>query len=133
MLLLLFVIVVGMNAQIIGEWKNQLGSTMELVANDGLLSGWYTTAVVSPPSSLKGTYQESNDGILLAFNVQWLFKDNTSTLIRSVTSWTGKIYYSSPGRLQTTWLLLRDVKQEDQWESIVMNQDLFIKEEGMSL
>ena len=136
LLLFLFALVIGMESQINGEWKNQLGSTMELNGSNGLLTGIYTTAVVShhgkneipPPSLIKGTYQETNDGILLAFNVQWLFKDNNSELIRSVTSWTGKLFFEQPRRLQTTWLLLRDVKKEAQWESVLLNQDLFIKE-----
>jgi hypothetical protein len=62
-------------AYLTGHWNNTLGSQVDVVANNGRLSGTYYTAVSSGEkiggTELTGTYRDTTDGVLIALTVQW--------------------------------------------------------------
>lgn len=116
-----------------GTWKNQLNSTVELVAQeDGSLTGQYHTAVSSsgealPPSPLHGSWQRTPDGILFALTVQWHFVKEGEDKHSSV-AWSGRGMNENPHTLKTTWVLTSG--EEPEWRSVVTNQDVFTRQEA---
>ena len=117
-----------------GNWKNTLGSNVTFKAVDGMITGHYQTAVVSgeksdlpPVTPLFGTYQATADGLLVTFNVQWVFSDKLGNTKQSATTWIGKLYFSTPTVFDTTWLLLSDKEAPQAWSSVTTNKDTFLK------
>jgi len=118
-----------------GNWTNTLGSKVTLVAQSGLLQGEYQTAVVSnveqnelpDTTPLSGTYQVTDDGLLITFNVQWRFKDREGKLKQSTTTWAGKLYHKKPDSFSATWLLVSDASLADGWGNTRVNVDTFTK------
>jgi hypothetical protein len=116
-----------------GDWVNELGSNVTLKLADGFVTGTYRTSVVSnpnrnelPPSTpLFGTYQETSDGILLTFNVQWKYNNKENVIQHSATTWIGKYYSSEPNKFCTTWILLSDNEKFREWSNFHINKDVF--------
>ncbi|NXL54104.1 AVID protein, partial [Podilymbus podiceps] len=96
-----------------GQWKNDLGSWMEVFAVDrqGNFSGEYHTAVSSAqkpiqPSPLIGSQHLDEDGqCTFGFTVNWeKFSDSTAVFV-------GQCFAEDGGKevLQTSWLLREKV------------------------
>lgn len=102
-----------------GKWTNELNSTLTLKLIDNLITGTYQTAVVSnperntlpPTSKVHGSFQQTDDGVLLTFNVQWRY-----------TSEDGQLKQS-----QTTWILASNAPKDRKWSANTLNKDVFTK------
>jgi len=125
---------IGGGEMLTGNWTNQLGSRIKIEASDGFINGNYYAAVMTPesvrvlppPTPLYGTFQASDDGILLTFNVQWRFDESeTEEYTYSVCSWCGKFFYKKPYEFHTTWLLVGNARLPDVWKNVLTNQDVF--------
>jgi len=106
----------------------------EIGERDFRLRGEYQTAVVSetdennvpPPSQIYGTFRDTHDGVLVAFNVQRRFTSRLR-VDDSVASWSGKLFRSSPAQFGTTWILVKNNEHEDVWSNVVTNRDVFTR------
>lgn len=109
-----------------GTWYNELGSTMTLQYGPvpGQMTGTYQSGVgTSGKFSLVGSYDPNNN--TLGFVVTW----NNGTIERnSTTSWCGQ-YFDDVGDeiLLTTWLLCESTAEADIWESTLVGQDQFTR------
>lgn len=118
-----------------GEWTNELGSNVTFRLTNGHITGTYQTAVVSDqkknqipdPTPLYGTYQLTEDGILLTFAVQWKFQNKEGQTVQSETTWIGKFYREDRFVFDTTWLLVGNAKKADSWGNVQVNRDSFTK------
>ncbi|NXU85130.1 AVID protein, partial [Xiphorhynchus elegans] len=107
---------------LIGQWVNDLGSTMKILAvnNNGDFSGTYLTAVTATTnkiqeSPLQGSLQRRNQKgqPTFGFTVNWTFSD-------SVTVFTGQCFVDKNGKevLKTMWLLRSRVDNiENDWKA----------------
>lgn len=106
---------------------NELGSKMILNADvDGGLTGTYVSAVGSVQNeyTLVGRYNPNQSPPTIGWVVQWT---NASKQNNSVTSWSGQIMeIDNIPTILTTWLLTQQTKPEDEWESTLIDQDVFI-------
>ena len=113
-----------------GNWKNQLGSTLELRCSpSGSLAGYYVTAVgnangkyfLSGRANLKAN--ENLNKVTLGYSVAW---ENKIKSTITTTSWTG-VYSNTTGNgepvIETTWVLVSS--KVPKWESVLVNQDTF--------
>ncbi|CAM3956585.1 avidin/streptavidin family protein [Paracidovorax anthurii] len=114
----------------VGEWKNQLGSTLNITAvqTTGQLSGTYA----SPSGTTGSAYTligwvnhpapaspAASNLPAFAFSVQW-------GAYGSITSWTGTC--DTPGgvpTITTIWNLVRASSQFS-WDHVLTNSDVFI-------
>jgi len=106
-----------------GAWKNELGSTLVLVAEDGILDGIYRSAVgVSGEFRLTGLYNSDDIHTTLGWVVTW---KNKNVDLKSTTSWSGEFLN---GKLRTTWLLsIYYTPFTNFWNSTNIGVDVFIK------
>ncbi|NXM03607.1 AVID protein, partial [Tyrannus savana] len=107
---------------LVGNWVNDLGSKMEILAvdRDGSFSGSYLTAVTASmneiqESPLQGSLQRKNQKgqPTFGFTVNWTFSD-------SITVFTGQCFLDKDGKevLKTMWLLRSHVDDiEDDWKA----------------
>ncbi|HXP69796.1 MAG TPA: avidin/streptavidin family protein [Candidatus Dormibacteraeota bacterium] len=110
--------------KLIGIWKNELGSTMEITSFDGTtFAGTYTSAVSSNSTSAKGKLAGTLSGTALGFTATW------TTPFSSVTSWSGLLL--TDGNLLaifTLWHLASTPDSDaDLWESILAGADFFVR------
>ena len=102
-------------------WYNELGSVMVLNADgNGGLTGTYKSAVgTSPvPVALSGRYTLQNP-ITIGWSVAW-------SAVNATTSWSGQaIVINGVQTIVTTWLLTSQTSQSDEWESTMIDQDVF--------
>ena len=99
-----------------GQWINDRNSAVSFTNNDGLLSGYYQTALGEPDKSKKFPLTGFVEGDQITFTVN--FKG-----YGSLTSWTGQLTEDENGPyIRTLWNLTRDVEDEqednDLWNSI---------------
>lgn len=109
---------------LLGVWKNELGSTMEITSFDGTtFTGKYTSAVSSNSTSATGKLAGTLSGIALGFTVNW------ATPFSSVTSWSGLLLTNgSLLAIFTLWHLASTPESEaDLWESILAGADFFVR------
>ncbi len=116
-------------SNLVGDWKNQLGSTLSIPGADfstGKLTGTYTSpsGTSGQKYSLAGWVNQAapasapNVVPVLAFSVQW---GNYG----SITSWTGycEVRNSVP-TIVTVWNLAQPASKF-RWDHILANSDLF--------
>ena len=106
-----------------GVWINERGSAVSLIETDGLLSGYYQTALGEPDKSRKFPLTGFAEGDQITFTVN--FKG-----YGSLTSWTGQLSEDENGPyIRTLWNLTRDVEdakeEDDLWQSIVSGASNF--------
>ncbi len=99
-----------------GQWVNDRNSAVVFELNDGLLSGYYQTALGQPDKSKKFPLTGFAEGDQITFTVN--FKG-----YGSLTSWTGQLTEDAKGEyIRTLWNLTRDVldteEDEEMWNSI---------------
>ena len=99
-----------------GQWINDRDSAVQFVDNDGLLSGYYQTALGQPDKSKKFPLTGFAEGDQITFTVN--FKG-----YGSLTSWTGQLTQDESGPyIRTLWNLTRDVEDaledDELWNSI---------------
>ncbi|XP_027762589.1 avidin-like isoform X2 [Empidonax traillii] len=117
---------------LIGNWVNDLGSRMEILAvdGDGGFSGSYLTAVTASTneiqkSPLQGSLQRKNQKgqPTFGFTVNWTFSD-------SITVFTGQCFLDKDGNevLKTMWLLRSRVDDiEDDWKATRVGTNIFTR------
>ena len=99
-----------------GQWINDRNSAVSFTNSDGLLSGYYQTALGEPDKSKKFPLTGFVEGDQITFTVN--FKG-----YGSLTSWTGQLTEGENGPyIRTLWNLTRDVEDaledDDLWSSI---------------
>lgn len=100
-----------------GQWVNDRNSAVTFAEKDGLLTGFYQTALGQPETSTKFPLTGFVEGDQITFTVN--FKG-----YGSLTSWTGQLTEDASGKpyIRTLWNLTRDVLDEnepdDMWNSI---------------
>ncbi len=100
-----------------GQWVNDRDSAVTFRVTDGLLSGYYQTALGQPDKSQKFPLTGFAEGDQITFTVN--FKG-----YGSMTSWTGQMTEDQDGEpyIRTLWNLTRDVpdaeEADDMWGSI---------------
>ena len=99
-----------------GQWVNDRNSAVMFTVKDGLLSGYYQTALGQPDKSKKFPLTGFAEGDQITFTVN--FKG-----YGSLTSWTGQLTTDEKGDyIRTLWNLTRDVEDaeedDDLWQSI---------------
>ncbi|CAM3838717.1 avidin/streptavidin family protein [Litorimonas haliclonae] len=99
-----------------GQWINDRNSAVRLIETDGVLSGYYQTALGQPDKSKRFPLTGFVEGDQITFTVN--FKG-----YGSMTSWTGQMSEDAKGPyIRTLWNLTRDVEDEneadDMWNSI---------------
>ncbi|MER6099070.1 avidin/streptavidin family protein [Streptomyces sp. NPDC001728] len=114
-----------------GDWYNEFGSRMHLRSDPvGGISGTYLTAVGHAPGTYlligrHGGPTEPGHGIALGWTIAWR---NEHGDVGSLTSWSGQLL-PDPEQLLTTWLLTRSSSPAQAWESTVIGQDVFTRQE----
>ena len=108
-----------------GNWRNELGSYMELtIDSNNCLSGTYCSAVSNtdgpaPSAELRGTIA----GDLISFSVNWG---------NSIAAWTGHgVFEKGQPQILTLWQLVVSVPDETnartQWETVFAGADTFYR------
>lgn len=105
-----------------GVWRNQLGSELVLHADGfGGLTGSFRPA--GGPSTVGGhgvwgTYDTGATGdMVLSFTVKW-------PETHALTVWVGHRRVAE-GTIQTTWLMVTDIRPEDEWRGTMLGHDVF--------
>jgi len=109
---------------LLGSWRNELGSTMTITSFDGTtFGGTYTSAVSSGGSSVSGSLAGTLAGDAVGFVVNW------KPAFSSVTSWSGLLLTAGDALIIYTLWHMADTpdKEADYWESILAGADLFVK------
>ncbi|NWU87294.1 AVID protein, partial [Onychorhynchus coronatus] len=107
---------------LIGYWKNDLGSNMTIspVDEKGIFTGLYNTSVAGNPSKIQPSpllgFQNLKNPVdqpTFGFTVNWSFSD-------SITVFTGQCFVDKNGKevLKTMWLLRSRVDDiENDWKA----------------
>lgn len=111
-----------------GRWYNELGSVMDLQADDqGNIIGTYHTAVGKAESQyvLVGRYDQTQQNGTIGWVVNWSNQYGDSY---SVTSWSGQFQtIQNNETLVTMWLLTNKTNPKDDWASTLVGQDVFTR------
>jgi Avidin family len=102
-----------------GTWVNELGSEVELVQTDDVLSGTYKSAVSSGHTTTSGDLQGYVDGDLISFVVHW-------RKFQAITAWVGQLEKNG-ATMKTLWQMTKQVDAGDEWASINAGADYFSK------
>jgi Avidin family len=107
-----------------GQWKNQYGSSMDLVVSSNVISGTYNSAVSAGGGSVSGTLRGFVAGDLLSFCALW---PNGS-----MTAWVGQIVDDAVDpRIKTLWHLVTDARDPNEatdiWATVLAGADEFIR------
>ncbi|KAJ3859816.1 streptavidin v2 precursor [Lentinula novae-zelandiae] len=120
-------------SQLSGNWINELGSTMTLIADqNGGLSGQYNSAVGNATDlyNLTGRFDilpPSDAGISVGWVVTY---NNELRNAHSTATWSGQCFNNSGGEtILTQWLLTTSSAQADVWESTLVGHDKFTRAE----
>ncbi|XP_045181410.2 streptavidin-like isoform X1 [Mercenaria mercenaria] len=110
-----------------GKWKNQLKSEMEIICQNGKVTGKYNTAVgrASNYYHLVGRYTRVGTNFtdtILGWSVSW--NNDVYGNSNSTTSWTG-IHYRDEGIIHTHWILVRYHNQANLWQTNMIGHDDF--------
>ena len=116
---------------LVGKWKNQLGSTLDITTQDattGQIAGTYQSpsGTAGQKFPLIGWVNEAKPAVgkdhatTVAFTVRW-------GLHGSITSWTGIcITVDGLEQLQMQWHLARS-NSDFTWDHIITNKDVFVR------
>ncbi len=91
----------------------------------GGLTGTYASAVGDAKSEyvLTGRYDPSQSPPTIGWVVQWV---NQHKQVNSVTAWSGQLMLvDNVPTILTTWLLTQQTIPQDEWESTLIDQDVF--------
>jgi len=108
-----------------GVWFNEINSTMELKVSGAELHGWYVSAVgqASGPYDLIGYVDTDDETPTLGWVVRW---QNNKKNAQAVTAWCGQAQrIDGEDVIDTTWLLVRSTSIQEDWESTMINKDIF--------
>lgn len=121
-----------MSKNLSGNWYNELGSTMNLTADDnGGLSGKYHSAVGEPEDwyILTGRFDTrppSEEGV--GISVGWVVTfSRDQDDIHSTTTWSGQYFDDGTERIVTNWLLTKSTDPKDMWNSTNIGRDTFTR------
>ena len=116
-----------------GKFKNNLGSTCELVAKNGKINGKYFTKpsrgeLTQPGFDVSGIYVPVKDGALLTIIVTFKIKGEKENGLEKFSQccWNGKVY-ANEKLFKMNWLLLCNESKENEWAATNMGQDQFEK------
>ncbi|MCG8435844.1 MAG: avidin/streptavidin family protein [Gammaproteobacteria bacterium] len=116
--------------QIDGRWINQNGSILELVENEGVITGVYCSRKGRAVSGKQYPIHGVLNGDVLSFHVDW--KDSEDNL-ESITSFSGRLQRDGVGikAIHTVWVLVRRWENEERtketgvWNAFLTNSDVF--------
>jgi hypothetical protein len=114
----------GAKVDFSGRWKNQRGSSIELLVDErGRVSGTFHTAVGTPSPQESFSLCGVAQGDLIAFSVGFGAHE-------SVTAWAGQLTITGGReRIETLWHLARNIPDEDEdrtlWAGILAGADSF--------
>ena len=116
---------------LVGRYKNELDSIMQIQAVDGSsFYGTYHTAVSAKGTSLvaqmNGKYNESDtpgEGVI-AFSVNWKYVKDEKNVF-STSSWNGIVRKN--GQIHTMWLLTRYCPALVGWNATSIGYNIFTK------
>ncbi|KAJ3488867.1 hypothetical protein NLJ89_g11578 [Agrocybe chaxingu] len=120
------------NAPLSGDWYNQLGSKMTLIADNdsgGGLSGEYNSAVGQAKDVyiLTGRYDAAppaGEGT----SVGWVVTFRNDILnAHSTSTWSGQYFDGGNERIITQWLLTSSTTPSDVWSSTRIGNDTFTR------
>lgn len=111
-----------------GTWVNELGSALiiEKISDEGEIIGRYASSTgvdgkVFPLIGFVNVNAEYPDEVNISWSVRWKGYG-------SITSWTGYcIDDERQPKIKTIWNLVRSGKEYD-WERIITNSSVFVKE-----
>lgn len=112
-----------------GVWYNEINSTVEFEVKDGVVRGWYISAVgqAAGPYALIGFVDTDDETPTLGWVVRWQNKKKNA---QSVTTWCGQAQViDGEDVIDTTWLLVRSTAVKDNWESTMIGKDTFWRTE----
>jgi hypothetical protein len=117
-----------------GVWYNQLGSEMNLTADDnGGLSGTYNSAVGDAVDSyiLAGRFDSSpptdGSGVSVGWAVSF-FNNVVKDPPHSTSTWSGQYFNDTHGeRILTNWLLTSSTDLSSVWDSTKTGHDTFTR------
>ncbi|HSR88788.1 MAG TPA: avidin/streptavidin family protein [Candidatus Udaeobacter sp.] len=110
-----------------GVWYNELGSKVIIKASGQMLTGTYQSAVGG-----QGVFQMTGmvDPVQAAgqtFGMVVVWNNSTSDL-QSTTAWCGQLQMiNGQETLTTMWLLNQTTNPADNWESMLIGQDVFTR------
>jgi hypothetical protein len=117
------------NSNLEGEWRNQLGSYLELTCENNILTGYYVSPNVGDAGNtsypLYGTYTDDTVNSTFGFSVSWFSS-------QSDTVWAGHLMPTGNGSyiLRTSWLLVDSTSWVDAWDATTLGQDTFFRPDG---
>ncbi len=118
-----------MSVDVSGTWMNQNGSLVELIEEDGRVSGWYESRKGRAVSGKRYAVSGQRNGEVIAFQVNW---QDDAINVHSITSFSGRLVRDANGEaIHTVWVLARQFEDEAQskptaaWNAFLTNSDLF--------
>ena len=105
-----------------GAWENELSSTMNIVDEEGVLIGVFSSAAGDDGTTLSGQLSGNAQGDLIAFTVKW----PTS----AVTAWVGRLRRDADKDvIDTLWQMtaLSDDGRTGVWHSLYAGADRFTR------
>lgn len=126
------------SSYLLGDWKNQLGSTMVINAvnedpanvYNNSFTGYYTSTVgeVFGSYPLQGTYNYRKCSTSVGFNVIY---SNNLVDSGSNTVWAGQLRcFNQTIVLETTWIMNKYTSDALKWESTLTGHDTFYRKDG---
>jgi hypothetical protein len=115
----------GASVNFSGQWKNQLGSVMDLTISGQSVTGTYSSPVSGGGGTVDGDLVGYVDGDLIAFTVNW-------TTPASLTAWTGQLV-AEGGQdvIRTLWHLVMNIPDANEptglWQSTFAGADNFYR------
>jgi hypothetical protein len=109
-----------------GKWKNELGSSMEIIVNtNGQVRGIYKTAVGNPTNMEEFEINGVATGDLISFSANF-------GKYGSLTSWTGQYTKTKAGdTIQTMWHLAVNFEDQEEekklWSGIWTGSNTFVR------
>ena len=113
-----------------GDWHNQLGSKMTLIADEnGGLRGKYNSAVGEAEDFyiLTGRFDArppSDEGVSVGWVVTY---HNRKLNAHSTATWSGQFFYDGHERILTNWLLTSSTAPSSVWKSTNVGHDTFTR------
>lgn len=118
----------NVDERLTGNWRNQLGSELRLVADgEGGLRGGFRNAIgvgAGERHDLVGCYDPASaqDSTVLAFVVEW-------PAAHSVTAWSGQ-FHPEEGTITASWVMTSEAGPGDEWKATLVGRDVFWRNDG---